>query len=217
MRGTRCQACSTKGTDRRRVPWRETSEQRAEQIRPESPSFESTVSLNPPGNGRGEIHGCGEKRRLGVSARVIVRRAYDLAMIDAAQYRTANVPFVRAGQARDEPGDNDWPLPEAPELLSLALAALEQECQGAILDLARSPGFARAFENLWRGVSVAIYVRQGGGIRGIQLPNRLAGRGGRRRQAIRNSSSDSKFGSAPIPGTFGGLTVPSAFKVNVLW
>ena len=46
------------------------------------------------------------------------------------------------------PGDNDWPWPEEPELLSLALAALEQESPGAISGLARSLGFARAFENL---------------------------------------------------------------------
>jgi hypothetical protein len=30
----------------------------------------------------------------------------------------------------------------------LALAALEQECHGAIFDRARALGFARAFENL---------------------------------------------------------------------
>ena len=101
------------------------------------------------------------KRRWGVSVRAIVRRAYDLEIIDAAQYRTANVHLVRAGQARGEPGDNDWPWPEEPELLSLALAALEQESQGAILGLARSLGFARAFENLI-GVAVPSPDRFGG-------------------------------------------------------
>ena len=42
------------------------------------------------------------KRRWGVSVRAIVRRAYDLGMIDAAQYRTANVHLARTGQAKGE-------------------------------------------------------------------------------------------------------------------
>jgi hypothetical protein len=52
-----------------------------------------------------------------------------------------------------------------------------------------------------------------------ELPVRA---GGRYRSAVvraiyatRNSASDSWFGSAPMPGTFGGLTVPSAFSVSV--
>jgi Zn-dependent peptidase ImmA (M78 family)/transcriptional regulator with XRE-family HTH domain len=88
------------------------------------------------------------KRRWGVSVRAIARRAYDLEMIDAAQYRTANVHLVRAGQARGEPGDNDWPWPEEPELLAAALAAIEEETPGAVLRLAASLGLARAFDGL---------------------------------------------------------------------
>jgi len=85
--------------------------------------------------------------------RAIVRRAYDLGLIDAAQYRTATVHLVRAGQARGEPGDNEWRETEEPELLAAALAAVEAETPGAVLGLAASLGLAQAFEGLV-GVSI---------------------------------------------------------------
>ena len=94
------------------------------------------------------------KRRWGVSVRAIIRRAYDLEMIDAAQYRTANVHLVRAGQAKGEPGDNDWPWTEEPELLAVALFAVEEQMPGAVSSLARSLGLAGAFEGLV-GVSMS--------------------------------------------------------------
>ncbi|USQ74015.1 XRE family transcriptional regulator (plasmid) [Roseomonas mucosa] len=70
------------------------------------------------------------KRRWGVSVRAIARRAYDLGLIDAAQYRTANVHLARTGQAKGEAGDNDWPWPEEPEVLGAALRALEEGTSG---------------------------------------------------------------------------------------
>jgi hypothetical protein len=68
--------------------------------------------------------------------RAIVWRAYDLGMIDAAQYRTANIHLVRTGQAKGETGDNDWPWPEEPELLATSLALLEAGTPGAFVGLA---------------------------------------------------------------------------------
>jgi Zn-dependent peptidase ImmA (M78 family)/transcriptional regulator with XRE-family HTH domain len=94
------------------------------------------------------------KRRWGVSVRAIVRRAYDLEMIDAAQYRTANIHLVRVGHAKSEPGDNDWPWPEEPELLLAALTALEREVPGSVIGLAKSLNLGRlAFDSL---VGVAV-------------------------------------------------------------
>lgn len=78
------------------------------------------------------------KRRWGVSVRAIVRRAYDLGIIDAAQYRTANVHLVRTGQAKGEAGDKDWSWPEEPELMETALALLEADTPGALTRLACS-------------------------------------------------------------------------------
>jgi Zn-dependent peptidase ImmA (M78 family)/transcriptional regulator with XRE-family HTH domain len=80
------------------------------------------------------------KRRWGVSVRAIARRAYDLGLIDAAQYRTANVHLARTGQAKGEAGDNDWPWQEEPELLDAALEALEAEAPGSKRSIALSLG-----------------------------------------------------------------------------
>jgi Zn-dependent peptidase ImmA (M78 family)/transcriptional regulator with XRE-family HTH domain len=62
----------------------------------------------------------GMKRRWKVSVRAIVRRAFDLGLIDAAQYRTANVHLVKTGQAKTERYD-DVIEPEVSELLRSAL------------------------------------------------------------------------------------------------
>ena len=80
------------------------------------------------------------KRRWGVSVRAIARRAYDLGLIDAAQYRTANVHLARTGQTKGETGDNDWPWPEEPELLGAALEALDAEAPGSKRSIALSLG-----------------------------------------------------------------------------
>jgi Zn-dependent peptidase ImmA (M78 family)/DNA-binding XRE family transcriptional regulator len=64
------------------------------------------------------------KLRWKVAVRAIVRRAFDLGMIDAAQYRTANIQLVKTGQAKAERYDDQLPL-EEPELLDAALAALD--------------------------------------------------------------------------------------------
>jgi hypothetical protein len=38
--------------------------------------------------------------------RAIARRAFDLGLIDAAQYRTANIQLVKTGQAKEERYDD---------------------------------------------------------------------------------------------------------------
>lgn len=64
------------------------------------------------------------KLRWKVAVRAIVRRAFDLGMIDAAQYRTANIQIVKTGQAKAERYDDQLPL-EEPELLDAALKVLD--------------------------------------------------------------------------------------------
>lgn len=66
------------------------------------------------------------KLRWKVAVRAIVRRAFDLGIIDAAQYRTANIYLVRTGQTKSERYDDDMPL-ERPELLSLAMDSLHKK------------------------------------------------------------------------------------------
>lgn len=65
------------------------------------------------------------KLRWKVSVRAIARRAFDLGLIDAAQYRTANIQLVKTGQAKTERYD-DRVVAEEPELLSSAIAWLSK-------------------------------------------------------------------------------------------
>ena len=61
------------------------------------------------------------KLRWGISVSAIVHRAYDLKVIDAARYRSANVHIRRRGWHRGEPNEAD---PERPESLPMAFEAL---------------------------------------------------------------------------------------------
>lgn len=63
------------------------------------------------------------KLRWKVSLRAIVRRAFDLGLIDAAQYRTANIQLVKTGQSKAERYD-DRIVSEEPELLRAAIGWL---------------------------------------------------------------------------------------------
>jgi Zn-dependent peptidase ImmA (M78 family) len=63
------------------------------------------------------------KLRWKVSVRAIARRAFDLGLIDAAQYRTANIQLVKTGQAKTERYDDRIAI-EEPELLNSAIAWL---------------------------------------------------------------------------------------------
>jgi len=65
------------------------------------------------------------KLRWKVSVRAIARRAFDLGLIDAAQYRTANIQLVKTGQAKAERHDDRIAI-EEPELLSSAVAWLSK-------------------------------------------------------------------------------------------
>lgn len=65
----------------------------------------------------------GLKNRWRVSVRAIIRRAYDLGLIDAARYRTGNIHLSKTGQTKAERYD-DVIVPEQPEILRAALKAL---------------------------------------------------------------------------------------------
>jgi Zn-dependent peptidase ImmA (M78 family)/transcriptional regulator with XRE-family HTH domain len=77
------------------------------------------------------------KLRWKVAVRAIIRRAFDLGMIDAAQYRTANIQLVKTGQAKAERYDDQLPL-EEPELLDAALRALDAGRPAGMRNLADS-------------------------------------------------------------------------------
>ncbi len=64
------------------------------------------------------------KQRWKVAVRAIVRRALDLQLITANQYRSANIHLMKTGQSKMERHD-DVMVMERPELLDTALTVLE--------------------------------------------------------------------------------------------
>ncbi|MBY3206482.1 ImmA/IrrE family metallo-endopeptidase [Rhizobium leguminosarum] len=87
------------------------------------------------------------KLRWKVSVRAIVRRAFDLGLIDAAQYRTANIQLVKTGQAKAERYDERIAV-EEPELLRAAISWLSDR-NGIVLH--------RLLANL--GMAPALFAR----------------------------------------------------------
>lgn len=83
------------------------------------------------------------KSRWKISVRAIIRRAYDLGVIDAAQYRTGNIHLSKTGQTKFERYD-DIIVSEQPEMLRSALQALADRDVYAynelISDVGLSPG-----------------------------------------------------------------------------
>ncbi|MEG8223593.1 XRE family transcriptional regulator [Sphingomonas sp. HH69] len=80
------------------------------------------------------------KLRWKVSASAILRRAYDLKMLSADQYRTGYIHLSKTGQRKFERYD-DVIVAEEPELLPSAMAALEQAYPGAVRRIAADAGF----------------------------------------------------------------------------
>jgi Zn-dependent peptidase ImmA (M78 family)/DNA-binding XRE family transcriptional regulator len=79
------------------------------------------------------------KLRWKVSAAAILRRAYDLRIISADQYRTGCIHLSKTGQKKVELHDNDIPA-EEPELLPAAMQALEGAFPGSIQRIAEDIG-----------------------------------------------------------------------------
>lgn len=99
------------------------------------------------------------KLRWKVSAQAILRRAYDLKLLSADQYRTGYIHLSKTGQRRVELHDDEIPL-EQPELLSAAIKALEIEFPGALERIAGEAGLEPGMFS---------YVS------GLELPARAAG------------------------------------------
>ncbi|MFL5348518.1 MAG: ImmA/IrrE family metallo-endopeptidase [Hyalangium sp.] len=86
------------------------------------------------------------KRRWKASAASIVRRAFELGRIDAAEYRRAWKHYSYRGWRLGEP---DEPADEPPEIVPLALDVIEQSTGATPLDVARALGWsAETFERV---------------------------------------------------------------------
>lgn len=79
------------------------------------------------------------KLRWKVAASAILRRGYDLKMLSADQYRTGYIHLSKTGQRKFEHFD-DAIVAEEPELLSSAMAMLEQAYPGAVRRIAADAG-----------------------------------------------------------------------------
>ena len=83
------------------------------------------------------------KLRWKVSAAAILRRAFDLRMISADQYRTGYIHLSKTGQKRHERFD-DVIVSETPELLPRAVAALETAFPGSVSRMVDESGLEHA-------------------------------------------------------------------------
>ena len=83
------------------------------------------------------------KLRWKVSAAAILRRAYDLKVVSADQYRTGYIHLSKTGQKRFERHDDEIPA-ETPELLASAVRALESAFPGGVERIAGESGLEPA-------------------------------------------------------------------------
>lgn len=89
------------------------------------------------------------KLRWKVSVSAILRRAYDLKMLSADQYRTGHIHLSKTGQRKFERYD-DVIVAEEPELLPSAMRALEHAYPGAVRRIAAEAGLE---EDMFESVS----------------------------------------------------------------
>ena len=75
------------------------------------------------------------KKRWGVSLQAIIRRAYDLGILSAIQYRNANVYISRMQWKRNEPNE---PVLEVPEIIHAAIKYLQEDEGVSVTDLAHT-------------------------------------------------------------------------------
>jgi Zn-dependent peptidase ImmA (M78 family)/transcriptional regulator with XRE-family HTH domain len=83
------------------------------------------------------------KVRWRVSAKAILRRAYDLSLLNAVQYAAGNRFLSQSGQSKVERFDERVPM-EEPELLRKAISAYIQAFSSSPADLARQIGMTPA-------------------------------------------------------------------------
>ena len=89
------------------------------------------------------------KARWRVSLAAMIRRAYDLQLIGASEYRRANIDLRQRMYPR-EPGE---PPDEAPELLGIALEAVAETRGLRCFDLAESLGWSAALFERVTGIT----------------------------------------------------------------
>lgn len=102
------------------------------------------------------------KLRWKVSAAAILRRAFDLKMLPADQYRTGHIHLSKTGQRKVEKFD-DVITAEMPELLPTAMSALEDAFPGAIRRIAADAGLEDDMFSNVAGLDLPPVLRLTGG------------------------------------------------------
>lgn len=103
------------------------------------------------------------KVRWKVSAAAILRRAYDLRMISADQYRTGYIHLSKTGQRKFERHDDEIPV-EEPELLPAAVSALEAAYPGSVARLVDEGGLEPAMFSHVSGIALPDSRSDGGNV-----------------------------------------------------
>ena len=95
------------------------------------------------------------KLRWKMSVRALIRRGHDLKLLSPAQYRTANIHLVQAGEAKVEKYVDDGTLPvEQPELLASALGALDEAVYGGRAAVGDEVGLSPPMLELITGMTI---------------------------------------------------------------
>lgn len=95
------------------------------------------------------------KLRWKTSLHAIIRRAYDLRLINAAQYRSGNIHLVKTGQAKTEKYDDTLPL-EEPEILVTSIKMLEKVSPGSVQRICQKIGISNSMFELVTGHKMPI-------------------------------------------------------------
>ncbi|HYG49228.1 MAG TPA: XRE family transcriptional regulator [Allosphingosinicella sp.] len=110
------------------------------------------------------------KARWKVSARAIIRRAYDLRLITADKYRTGNIHLNKTGQSKVEQLD-DQIAAEQPELLETAFRILEQRGSRALREVADGVGISDPMFEILVGRTLTFSRTDGQGTNVVRLFN----------------------------------------------
>lgn len=122
------------------------------------------------------------KQRWGASVAAIVRRAYDLRLIDAAKYQRAYKYMAAQGWLKGEPEELE---DELPELIPLSLAQLERHLGATALDVCKALRWTSDTFRTITGIAVPDYeppLADGGGVVQLALIRAEHAAGGRRRR-----------------------------------
>lgn len=110
---------------------------------------------NCPLRGRGRINWSAMrefKQEWKISYRAIIRRAYDMGLIDAAVYKSANIHLSSAGYSKQEPHEPEGA--ETPALISTAITVLRNDLEPYLREMLNTVGMTESLAGSLLGVEI---------------------------------------------------------------